>query len=140
MKNSNPIKDFVQNVLGCTCPDKVFKQIEHRVVDSAFFPHTRSITIGGRLLIYVWEADGPVDLQQGLVAMLKTGKEERDERGLNRFRVVLAVKDPQNVAPLAAQYFSLFTDRDDRMHMHVVPLQKLQIFFPESPIISPTFT
>ncbi|MFC1844132.1 hypothetical protein ACFLZ5_05020 [Thermodesulfobacteriota bacterium] len=132
MKSRNPLKEFVQNVLGCTCPDKVFGQIEHRMVDSTFSPHTRKITIGERLLIYVWEADDPMDLQQGLVAMLKTGKAERDDSGLNRFRAVLAVEDPQNVAPLAEQYFSLFADRDDRMHMHVVPLQNLQNFFPEA--------
>lgn len=131
MKNRNPIKEFVQKVLGCTCPDKVFEQVEHRKVDSIFSPHTRKITIGGRLLIYVWEADDPMDLQQGLVAMLKTGKKERDDRGLNRFRAVLAVESPQNVAPLAEQYFSLFADRDDRMHIHVVPLQNLKNSLPE---------
>jgi hypothetical protein len=130
MKNENPVKEFVQNVLGCTCPDKVFEQIEDRIVISASSPHTRVITIGGRLLIYVWEAEDPIDLQQDLVAMLKTGRRERDDRGLNRFRAVLGVENPQNVASQVEQYFSLFEGRDDRMHVHVVPLQNLKNSLP----------
>ncbi len=131
MKKKNLIKEFVQNILGCTCPDNVFEQIEDRVAVSASSPHTRTITIGGRLLIYVWESDTPTNLQQGIVAMLKTGRKERDERGLNRFRAVLAVENPSNVASLVEQYFSLFDGKDDRMHIHVVPLQNLKNSLPE---------
>ena len=132
MKSENPVKDFVQNVLGCTCPDKVFEQIEDRIVVSASSPHTRAITIGEKLLVYVWEADDPIDLQQDLAAMLKSGRKERDDRGLNRFRAVLGVENPQNVASRVEQYFSLFDGRDDRIHVHVVPVQNLKNSLPES--------
>ena len=120
MKKRLLIKKFVQNVLGCTCPDTVFEQIEDRCVRSSASPHTRSITIGGRLLIYVWEVDGLEDLQEGLLKMLKTGKNERDERGLNRFRAVLVADTPQIAAPGVNLYFSRFQDKDDRMHIHIV--------------------
>lgn len=73
-----------------------------------------------------------MDLQQDLVAMLKTGRKEREDRGLNRFRAVLAVENPQNVVSRVEQYFSLFADRDDRMHIHVVPLQNLKSSLPEA--------
>ena len=132
MKSQLCIKKFVQNVLGCTCPDKVFEQIEDRHVLSSSSPHSRSITIGGRLLIYVWKADKLMDLQQGLFAMLHTGKKERDARGLNRFRAVLAVETPHTVTTRANLYFSLFEGKDDRMHIHVVPLNSLKNFLPES--------
>ena len=128
MKNKHPIKKFVQNVLGCTCPDKVFEQIEDRFVQPSSSPHSRSITIGGRLLIYVWEADGQGDLQEGLHAMLEAGQKERDARGLNRFRAVLSVETPHTVASRANKYFSLFEGRDDRMHIHVVPMSDLKDF------------
>ena len=127
MKRQLLIKKFVQNVLGCTCPDKVFQQVEDRHVLPSSSPHTRSITIGGRLLIYVWEVDGK-ELQEGLLAMLETGKKERDARGLNRFRAVLAVETPLAVAPRANLYFSLFEGKDDRMHIHVVPVNDLKNF------------
>ena len=54
MSRNDSIKDFVQNILGCICPDKVFEHIEDRRVASLSSPHTRCITIGGRLLIYIW--------------------------------------------------------------------------------------
>jgi hypothetical protein len=128
MKSQLLIKSFVQNVLGCTCPDEVFEQIEDRMVAPTSSPHTRSITIGGRLLIYVWEVDGLKELQEGLPAMLETGKKERDERGLNRFRAVLAVENHQTAAPQANLYFSLFEGKDDRMHLHVVARDALKGF------------
>jgi hypothetical protein len=128
MKSKHLIKKFVQNTLGCTCPDKVFEQIEDRFVQPSSSPHSRSITIGGRLLIYVWEADGQGNLQEGLYAMLEAGQKERDARGLNRFRAVLSVETPYAVAPRANQYFSLFEGRDDRMHIHVVPKGDLKDF------------
>jgi hypothetical protein len=127
MKSQLLIKKFVQNVLGCTCPNKVFEQVEDRHVPPSSSPHTRSITIGGKLLIYIWEVDEK-ELQEGILAMLETGKKERDARGLNRFRAVLAVKTPQAVAPRANQYFSLFEGKDDRMHIHVVPVNDLKNF------------
>ena len=126
MKSQLFIKKFVQNVLGCTCPDKVFEQIEDRMVASTSSSHTRSITVGGRLLIYVWEVNGVKNLQEGILAMLETGKKERDARGLNRFRAVLAVETPQTVAPQADLIFSLFEGKDDRMHIHVVLVNDLK--------------
>jgi hypothetical protein len=131
MKSQLRIKKFVQNVLGCTCPDKVFEQIEDRMVAPTSSPHTRSITIGRRLLIYVWEVDGLKGLKEGIFAMLETGKNERDARGLNRFRAVLAVETPQTVEPQANLCLSQFEGKDDRMHIHVVPLKDLKKFLPE---------
>jgi hypothetical protein len=115
------LKDFVQNILGCTCPDKVFEQIEDRHVAHSSSPHCRSITIGGRLLIYIWNVSGSYALKENLLAMLEAGKKERDERGLNRFRAVLAVGDTQkHIESEAKSYFSRYAGSDDRMHMHVV--------------------
>ena len=121
MSRQDRIKDFVQNTLGCTCPDKVFEQIEDRLDAPSSSPHTRSITIGGRLLIYIWEVDGPDRFKDNLLAMLGAGKKERDGQGFNRFRAVLAVDGTtQNVETEAISCFSQFTGRDDRMHLHVV--------------------
>ena len=126
MARQFPIKKFVRQVLGCTCPDKVFEQIEDKHVASAVSPHTRVITIGGRLLIYIWEVNEPGQFKENFPAMLAAGQKERDERGLNRFRAVLATdKINQNIVAEAALYFSQFAGRDDRMHFHVVPQNAL---------------
>jgi hypothetical protein len=121
------IKKFVRQILGCTCPDKVFEQIEDRRSVSSASPHTRSITIGGRLLIYIWEVDEAEHFKKNFLAMLAAGRKERDEHGLNRFRAVLAVDEmPHGIAAEADLYFSLFAGRDDRMHLHVIPSSLLQ--------------
>ena len=120
------MKRFVRDILGCTCPDEVFERIEDRRVQPAVSPHTRAIIVGGRLLIYIWAVDGPDDLRQGISAMLAAGRQERDQRGLNRFRAVLAVDSPEAILPQANRFFSQCKDRDDRMHIHVVQVDALK--------------
>jgi len=122
MAENLSIKKFVRQVLGCTCPDKVFEQIEDRQTISSASPHTRSITIGGRLLIYIWEVNEIDRFKKNFLAMLAAGWKERDEQGLNRFRAVLAVNEmTQGIAAEADLHFSRFAGRDERMHLHVIP-------------------
>ena len=129
MESQLLIKNFVQNVLGCTCHDKVFEQIEDNHVLPSISPHSRSISIGGRLLIYVWKVEDRLEeLQENLLAMLEAGKKERDANGLSRFRAVLAVESPQIIASKADFYFSRFQGKDDRMHIHVISLHTLKNF------------
>ena len=130
MRSQFPIKRFVQNVLGCNCPDEVFKQIEIRNVQSPTSPHTRNITIGGRLLIYIWKADERKEIQEGLIAMLEAGKRERDARGLNRFRAVLAVEHPQTLESQINYHFSQFENKDEGLHIHVIHVNDLKNFQP----------
>lgn len=121
MNRKECIRDFVQNVLGCTCPDKVFEQIEVRRLVPASSPHTMSIIIGGRLLIYIWYVKGADKLKENFFAMLDAGRKERDENGLKRFRAVLAVDGTaQKIEPDAAVYFSQYAGKDDNIHFHVV--------------------
>jgi len=122
MAENLSIKKFVRQVLGCTCPDKVFEQIDDRRTASSALPHTRSITIGDRLLIYIWEVNEIERFKKNFLAMLAAGRKERDEQGLNRFRAVLAVNEmTHGIAAEADLHFSRFTGRDERMHLHVIP-------------------
>ena len=61
----------MQNILGCTCPDKVFEQIVNKPVAPLSSPHTRSITIGGRLLVYIWYVEGVEKFKENFFAMLE---------------------------------------------------------------------
>ena len=123
------IRDFVQKKLGCTCPEKIFAEIEDDRPESLSSYGARRIVIGGRLLIYIWPVKEPGSFKENLLAMLGAGKRERDERDLNRFRAVLAVdNDLQHAANKAESYFSQYADRDDRMHIHVVSTDDLRDF------------
>lgn len=128
MDKNLSIEKFVRQILGCTCPDKVFEQIEDRKVLASVSPHSRRITIGGRLLIYIWEVDeADEQFKENFLALLAAGRKERDEQGLNRFRAVLAVDDiTHGITAEAELHFSLFAGRDDRMHLHVIPRSVLR--------------
>ena len=121
------IRYFVQNILGCTCPGKVFEQIADKPVAPLSSPHTRSITIGGRLLVYIWYVEGADKFKENFFVMLEAGRKERDEKGLNRFRAVLAVDGMlQHLAIEATSYFSQYVGKDGRIHFHVVPSENLK--------------
>ncbi len=122
--NRNIIK-FVRNTLGCKCPDEIFDRIECRDDDSDTDPYTRSITLGERLLVYIWETNDPSLVEAKLPAMLLCGKNERDRRGLNRFRAVIATDDVDGIDSIAQRLFRDFSDKDEKVHLHVVPTREV---------------
>jgi hypothetical protein len=128
MAKNESIKNFVRHILGCKCPDHVFEQIDDMQATSEISPHTRTITIGGKLLLYVWEVGSHDQLQEGIPAILAAGRRERNERGLNRFRAILVTGDTSAIKPHAQLCFSQFRDLDDKMHLHVVSRQDLAGF------------
>ncbi|MFO7966915.1 MAG: hypothetical protein R6U44_04885 [Archaeoglobaceae archaeon] len=85
---SDEVKKFVRETLGCQCPEEVFEKIE---VDSevrvADYTVDRRINVGDRLLIYL--VDGDKLQNKDLEVLVRTGKEERDSAGFNRFRLVV---------------------------------------------------
>ena len=125
MTSNESIKNFVRNTLGCKCPEHVFEQIDDQPVTSEISPHTRSITIGGKLLLYVWEVGSADQLEEGVAAILAAGKEARNELGLNRFRAILVTGDPSTIKSRADLCFSQFSDLDEKMHLHVISRQGL---------------
>lgn len=124
------IKEFVQNVLGCGCPEEVFEDIRY---DRGTDPHEgQTIIIGNRLLVRLAVPPPVPDGQvgpfiSGLVRLLTRGVEERDSKGLNRFRLVLLVEDGTgpSMRPFADMaLFELERARgaDDKVHIHVIEI------------------
>jgi hypothetical protein len=120
MVDNDSIKAFVQNTLGCGCPDEVFRLIDWR-------PHVRlsdevtlafAVTIGDRLLVYVTERDAVLD-EVLLTFLVSRGKKERDARGLNRFRLVVATDDAATREGLMRKFEEL-CDRDKKIHLHLI--------------------
>ena len=57
------IKRFVQETLGCSCPEEVFDKIECKTnVSSTWW---KRIDVGNRLLIYILDATDVSDLTSG---------------------------------------------------------------------------
>ena len=108
--------------LGCTCPAEVFERIEDDQVALPGLAETgRRIAIGGRLLAYLIAAD---DAQQALAHLplwVAAGRAERDAAGMNRLRLVVVTARPETMAPALQAEFEAQPDRDERIHLHVLP-------------------
>jgi hypothetical protein len=79
------------------------------------------LDVGSTLLVYVIEAVGdPQQAVAALPAFIASGLVERDAKGFNRLRVVLAADIPEDLREAAERTFSESAPRDGRVHLHVV--------------------
>ena len=116
------IKHFVQNTLGCGCPEEVFRFIEFReqVALNSFIVLDSAINIGNRLLVYVAEAGSAGYVEEHLPVLVAAGRKERDEQGLNRFRLVLVSDRTDEVRQTAERQFEELRGNDEKVHLHVI--------------------
>jgi hypothetical protein len=125
MTHHNQIKTFIQQTLGCGCPEEVFRTIVRR--DSVRLKEnvvvTTVLTIGDRLLVYVVGQIAQEDIQQQIPILMAAGKQERDARGLNRFRLVVFTDDPAEEQPLK-EAFEQAAGLDEKLHLHVLSGEK----------------
>lgn len=111
------VKDFVRNTLGCDCAEDVFRHIENeRDINTAGITLRNKINIGNRLLVYVIE---PGDLQKEMPRLIKAGRDERDARGFNRFRLVI-VSDDMAMRERAFILLKGLPGVDEKVHLHVI--------------------
>jgi len=120
------IKRFVQETLGCSCPEDVFNNIDYQK-ESAGIPGSR-VNVGGRLLIYIITVDGISSIQAVINAALAQGVDERDNKGFNRFRLVLVASRPDDLRSLSGQAFDRSGYVDEKTHLHVVSDSDVQGF------------
>lgn len=120
------IKEFVRDVLGCQCPDEVFRDIGVCERPREFEGLTAGVLwrIGGRLLVLIVPTE-PGKLSGEVLAELMTaGCRLRDSAGFNRFRLVLATHSDtgrQRLTELAGQQ----PITDEKTHLHVVRTDQL---------------
>lgn len=112
------IKHFVQEILGCSCPEEVFNGIVSRKGGRGIWE--QKVTVGGRLLIYIMTMDGKSDIQGVINAALQEGVAERENKGFNRFRLVLVTPGPHELHGPAEGAFERSEYSDDKTHLHVV--------------------
>ena len=73
------IKRFVQEMLGCGCPEEVFRSIEaqRNVRLNSFIVLSARIVIGNRLLIYVTEPESEGCIEEHLPVLVTAGMDEK---------------------------------------------------------------
>ncbi len=118
----NTIKKFIKETLGCNCPDEVFEHIEleRNINLNNDILINAKINIGNRLLVYVMEVNKKSFLQNNLHAAVSFGKEERDKRGFNKFRLVLSGERIEEFEQAAYTIFNGLAVKDEKMHLHLV--------------------
>jgi len=122
------IERFVRGTLGCGCPDEVFQSIE--VSDASTADGTVSFTrlvIGQRLLLHVWRPATAAPLPGDVQALAEEGCAERDARGYNRYRLVIAATEPEAAIDAVAAAFNDAVGGDDRAHVHVLATRELPV-------------
>ncbi len=121
------IKTFVQKTLGCSCPEEVFTHIDCRSnIPLNNMMLRNKINLGNRLLIFVVEVNNYDSLKETLTSLVDAGIRERDSIGFNRFRLVLAA-DNQGILKKRADDIFDTLERDERVHMHVVHKDDIQL-------------
>jgi hypothetical protein len=116
------VKDFVQCTLGCGCPEEVFESIQ-RTADVRISDRIRlkeKIKIGERLLIYIVEVDSIEALNTIVPVLMIAGRDERDRIEFNRFRLVVATDNVEELKPIATEIFMTASDVDEKVHLHLV--------------------
>ena len=112
------IKRFVQETLGCSCPEEVFNKIDYQKESDGI--SGRKVTVGDRLLIYIITMDGKSNIQGVINSALVRGVEERERKGFNRFRLVLVASHPDELRSSAERFFDRSSYADEKTHLHVV--------------------
>lgn len=122
LSSPDAIRHFIRHTLGCACPDEIFRTFEVRssVRLSSVVVVDRAIIVGSRLLAYVLEAGTEGCIEEHLPLLVKTGREERDRKGLNRFRLVLTSDEPEILRRAAERLFGELRGSDARIHLHLI--------------------
>ncbi|MGB5259139.1 MAG: hypothetical protein WBO34_01290 [Gammaproteobacteria bacterium] len=118
MQPDTAIKSFVQETLGCSCPEEVFNKIDYQINCDGI--SGSKVSVGDRLLIYIITMDDKSDIHGVINSALERGVEERDKKGLNRFRLVLVTSHPEELRSLAEQAFNDSGYTNEKTHIHVV--------------------
>ncbi len=132
--NVQAVTKFVRDVIGCNCPDEVFRHIEIQRGSSAVKACSADceLRIGGRLLIVV--TSEPVSrLSPHLAEIITEGKRAREESKLNRFRLVVQTGNPDRESEQLLRAFESLSHQDERTHLHVLPKGGVPNFFSHAP-------
>jgi hypothetical protein len=121
MITNEAIKAFTREILGCDCPEEVFDKIvcEEDVKINSELRLSYKINIGDKLLIYILELEQRSELGSELPKLIEAGEKERNDRGFNRFRLVLVSENPDVIQDDAHKLFGQI-EKDEKIHLHII--------------------
>jgi len=105
---------FVRETLGCGCPDEVVARTR---VDSSDHGEP-GLDVGGRLLVRVLPTNDLERLVEAFPETVARLRAERDRRGFNRLRLVLAPPGSEVAVERLGAIIDGLAAADDRVHLH----------------------
>ena len=112
---------LVRDILGCTCPEEVFNHYQVHYCTAGFGPFVQMI-MGDRLLVRLVDISRLHSLEEEVAGMLSEGFEEREKRGLHRFRLVLV----GNLLPETGRILLELPEKlGPRVHLHMIAPESL---------------
>jgi hypothetical protein len=117
--DSEAIRQFVRESLGCGCPDEVFDNVRVTARSDILELAPAVYEIGGRLVIAVFDAQDWHAIGSNLRSIVETGRHYRDRHGYNRFRLVVVTDDDEARKQLAS-LFDALPNTDARTHLHLI--------------------
>ncbi len=115
------VKAFIRKTLGCDCDESVFKHIDNeRNVEVGGVKLRNHINVGGRLLVYIVDAEGPSFVRSHVADLLEAGRKDRDDHNFNRFRLVLVAARDSGVQLEVNRVLKLSKAVDEKVHLHVL--------------------
>lgn len=122
-KETQALKLFVRDGLGCGCPDEVFSAIQVKKNPDVFhgLPVDYLITVGDRLLVGICLSESlGGGIGEGIKKSLAAGKQLRDSAGFSRFRLVVPSEDLGSIVEEVQKQYDGISGLDDRVHLHAV--------------------
>ncbi len=121
MITNGAIQAFTREVLGCNCPEEVFNKIvcEDDVRIDSELAISHKINIGDRLLIYISILNQTSKLSSELPKLVDAGEQERNDKGFNRFRLVLVSDNPDVIKDDVHSSFEKL-EKDEKIHLHII--------------------
>ncbi len=117
LSNKGELIRLIQDMLGCGCPLEVFEHIQMeliRVNDICML----QLILGNKLLVWIMDRLKMDRAKDSVSKILEQGRNERDSRQLNRFRLVLVGEVPE---PEAEELQKLPETKPDKVHLHILP-------------------
>jgi hypothetical protein len=126
LKNFDIIRNFVRHTLGCNCPEEVFNDLDLSLATAwQEGPSVKILLVGRRLLICILSCRDMAEVRDFLPPLVRMYRDERDRKGYNRVRIVIAATDPASLIPTADFLFQSLPEVDERMHLHILPNNQL---------------
>lgn len=121
-ESNESLERFIRGELGCQCPAEVFQEIVTERCPAVFgeWPNGTLVCVGKRLMILVLQSEDFIAMQRSLPPLVEAARRMRDERGFNRFRLVVGTSRPDAMTSSLVPGFERVKEKDDRIHLHVV--------------------